>query len=92
MKPVEFIIKDGDEHLPSHSGLALIGAMVNRTELVERIVSMTLPGRQEPKIPHGDIVKSMVGLFCIGKPDIVCLVDRGTTGHTAISYTMPCRA
>lgn len=28
MKPVEFIIKEGDEHLTSHSGLALIGALI----------------------------------------------------------------
>ena len=69
MKPVEFIIKEGDEHLTSHSGLALIGALVNRTKLTERVDSTILPGCQEPKIPHGDIVKSMVGLLCMGKPD-----------------------
>ena len=69
MKPVEFIIKEGDEHLTSHSGLALIGALVNRTKLAERVDSTILPGCQEPKIPNGDIVKSMVGLLCMGKPD-----------------------
>jgi hypothetical protein len=69
MKPVEFIIKEGDEHLTSHSGLALIGALLNRTELGARVDSTILPGCKEPKIPHGDIVKSMVGLLCMGKPD-----------------------
>jgi hypothetical protein len=29
MVPVEFIIKEGDEHLTSHSGLTLIGALIN---------------------------------------------------------------
>jgi len=33
MQSVEFIIKEGDENLTSHSGLALIGALLNRTEL-----------------------------------------------------------
>ncbi len=69
MKPVGFIIKEGDENLTSHSGLALIGALLNRTQLGERVDSTILPGCQEPKIPHGDIIKSMIGLLCMGKPD-----------------------
>ena len=69
MKPVEFIIKEGDEHLTSHSGLALIGALMGRTELGARVSGVTLPGCQEPKISHGDIVRSMIGLLCLGKPD-----------------------
>ena len=69
MKPVEFIIKEGDEHLTSHSGLALIGALMERTELGSRVSCVTLPGCQEPKIVHGDIVKSMIGLLCMGRPD-----------------------
>ena len=37
MWPVEFIIKEGDEHLTSHSGVALIGALLARTDLGSRI-------------------------------------------------------
>jgi hypothetical protein len=33
MRPVEFIIKDGYEHVTSHSGLAIIGALVEHMEL-----------------------------------------------------------
>ena len=69
MRPVEFIIKEGDEHLTSHSGLALIGALIERMEVGARINAVTLPGCREPKIPHSDIVKSMIGLLCMGKPD-----------------------
>jgi hypothetical protein len=69
MKPVEFIIKEGDEHLTSHSGLALVGALMGRTELGSRVSGVTLPGCQEPKIVHGDIAKSMIGLLCLAKPD-----------------------
>jgi hypothetical protein len=69
MRPVEFIIKEGDEHLTSHSGLALIGVLLERMELGARIDAVTLPGCREPKILHSDIVKSMLGLLCMGKPD-----------------------
>ena len=69
MKPVEFIIKEGDENLTSHSGLALIGALLERTKLGSRVSGVTLPGCREPKILHGDIVKSMIRLLCMGKPD-----------------------
>ncbi len=69
MQPVEFIIKEGDEHLTSHSGLALIGALIERMELGARIDAVALSGCREPRIPHSDIVKSMLGLLCLGKPD-----------------------
>ena len=68
MRPV-VNLKEGDEHLTSHSELALIGALMDRTELGARINAVTLPGCREPKIPHSDIVKSMIGFLCMGKPD-----------------------
>ena len=67
MRPVEFIIKDGDEHLISHSGLALIGILMDRMELSAHINDVTLPGCREPNIPHSDIVKSMIGLLYMEK-------------------------
>jgi hypothetical protein len=69
MVPVEFIIKEGDENLTSHSGLALVGALINRTNLAKRVNSTVLPRCQEPKISHGDILKTMIGLMCMAKPD-----------------------
>ena len=69
MKPVEFIVKQSNEHLTSHTGLALIGALMNRMELGVRINAVKLRGCRGPKISHGDIVKSMIGLLCMGKPD-----------------------
>jgi len=69
MEPVEFIIKEGDEKLTSHSGLALIGALLNRTGLAQRVDSIVLPGCEEPKISHSDILKSFLGLLCMAKPD-----------------------
>ena len=69
MKPVVFEFREGDEHLTSHSGLALIGALMERTALQERLCGVSLPGCREPKITHADIAKTMIGLLCIGKPD-----------------------
>ena len=69
MQHVEFVIREGDEHLTSHSGLALIGALMHRIELGACINAVTLFGCREPKISHGDIMESMIGLLCLGKPD-----------------------
>ena len=63
MRPVEFIIKEGDEHLTSHCGLSLIGALLHRTQLASRVDSTILPGCQKPGIPYGDVVKSMIDSF-----------------------------
>ena len=69
MKPVIFEFNESDEHLSSHSGLALIGALLERTKLKDRISEKELTGCREPKISHHDIVYSMIGLLCIGKPN-----------------------
>ena len=69
MKPVIFEFNGSDEHLSSHSGLALIGALLERTKLKDRISEKELTGCREPKISHQDIIYSMIGLLCIGKPN-----------------------
>lgn len=69
MKPIVFEFTDGNEYLSSHSGLGLIGALLSRTKLKERLSQIELPGCREPKISHSDIVYSMTGLLCLGKPD-----------------------
>jgi len=69
MKPIIFEFTDSNEYLSSHSGLALIGALLNRTEIKERIDKIELPRCREPKIPHHNIAYSMTGLLCLGKPD-----------------------
>lgn len=67
--PVIYTIKEGDEKLSSHSGLALIGALINRTHLRDRLNQTLLIDCKAPKICHSDIVLSMTGLLCLGKPD-----------------------
>jgi len=67
--PVIYRVKKGDEKLSSHSGLALIGALINRTHLRDRLNQTILIGCKEPKISHSDMITAMTGLLCMGKPD-----------------------
>ena len=70
MKPIVFQFKEGNEYLSSHSGLGLIGALLNRTKLKERLCEIEVPGCREPKISHSMTVliisKSAVKQMLIG--------------------------
>ncbi|MBI5185153.1 MAG: IS1380 family transposase [Nitrospinae bacterium] len=67
MNPTIFKIKQGDENLSSHSGLALAGALLFKTNLTKKVNQVEIVNK--PTISNGDVVKSMIGLCCIGKPD-----------------------
>jgi hypothetical protein len=62
-----FKIRQGDEHLSSHSGLGLIGALLSKTCINERVDQ--IPIVNKPPISNGDTVRAMIGLCCLGKPD-----------------------
>ena len=66
---VVFEIKDGSEHLSSHSGLALVGALLEHTNLKKRLNAVDLLRCDEPEISHGDVVYAMLGLLSLGKSD-----------------------
>jgi len=64
-----FILEQSDdEFYTSHSGLALIGLCINRFSGMPQQVARKMTGRQD-KISHTDIVRSMLGLLCLGKSD-----------------------
>lgn len=67
------IIEDGKEHLSSHSGLALIGTLMNDTRLKDRLSQVSLRSCPEPEISHSDVACSMIGLLCLGKPDFAAI-------------------
>lgn len=69
MRPVQFVISQTDESLTAHSGLALVGRLLGRSDLAKRMDAIPLQGRPRPEIAHGDVVTAMVGLLCLGKPD-----------------------
>lgn len=63
-----FIIEQSDqEHYTSHSGLALVGLAVNRHTQLEAALRTAIPLHHG--IAHGDVVKSYLGLLCLGKSD-----------------------
>ena len=68
MEPV-INVKHGEEKLVSHSGLLSVGALLEDMQLTERLTN--IPGIHcvQPVISHGDVLSSMVGLICVGKPD-----------------------
>ena len=66
---MRFEIVQGDEQLSSHSGLALAGAILDRTSIRKRLDAVVLPEHPFPEISHGEVATAMIGLICVGKPD-----------------------
>jgi len=70
---MKFDIKQGEEFLTSHSGLALIGALLHITKLEDRLNSVFLPKHPRPEISHSQVVNAIIGLLCLGKPDFAAI-------------------
>lgn len=66
---MRFQIVQGDEQLSSHSGLALVGAILRRSRIRQRLDAVALSEHPFPEISHGEVATAMVGLICLGKPD-----------------------
>ena len=66
---MRFQIVQGNEQLSSHSGLALAGAILDRSQIRERLDMVMLPEHPFPEISHGEVATAMIGLICLGKPD-----------------------
>ena len=66
---MKYIISETDEILVSHSGLALAGSLLQGTGIMKRAKRLRLGDRKRPEVSHGDVLTSMIGLLCLGKPD-----------------------
>ncbi len=66
---MRFEIVQGDEQLSSHSGLALAGAILDRSSIRKRLDVVVLQEHPFPEISHGEVATAMIGLICVGKPD-----------------------
>lgn len=66
---MKFIPEQSEEHITTHSGLSLVGLLVSKTSLKERLNQTRLPGVSAPEIPHGDVAVAYLGLLCQGKSD-----------------------
>ena len=66
--------KSNEEFYTSHSGLAMVGACINRfTDFKKRINDVS---PRSGGISHADIARSYLGLLCIGKSDYDAITDR----------------
>ena len=66
--------KSKEEFYTSHSGLALVGACINRfTDFRKRINDIS---PRSGGISHADIARSYLGLLCLGKSDYDAITDR----------------
>lgn len=64
-----FILEQSDdEFYTSHSGLALAGLCINRYGDLARIVSRKME-KNSNLISHADLLRSYLGLLCLGKSD-----------------------
>ncbi len=66
---MKFILSETDEILVSHSGLALVGAMLQGAQIQKRASAIRLGDHKRPEVSHGDVLAAMIGLLCLGKPD-----------------------
>jgi hypothetical protein len=70
---MEFIISETNDVLVSRTGLAWAGALLQRTELHQRLDAMKVEGLKRPAMPHGEVLLSMIGLLCLGKSDYAAI-------------------
>ena len=70
---MEFIISETEDVLVSHAGLALAGALLQRTGLRSRLNAMEGEGLRRPVMPHSEVLLSMIGLLCLGKSDYAAI-------------------
>jgi hypothetical protein len=64
----KIIIEQSDTELyTGHSGLGLIGLLLNEHTTLVRRASQSVPGN--PSVSHGDVLTSYIGLLALGKSD-----------------------
>jgi Transposase DDE domain group 1 len=69
VKKLKYKIEQGNEEINSIGGICLVGAILDRGKHFKSINNMQMPLTKKGLIPHGDILKSMIGLNCLGKTD-----------------------
>lgn len=66
---MKFEIEETDEFFTSRAGLALIGQLLGKTDLMKRLDAIKLDASKRPDITHGENAISMIALLAMGKPD-----------------------
>lgn len=66
----KFVIEHTKERIVAQAGLAIVGNLLNQTNLVSRLNAYKLPDiSRYPACSNGDVAKSYIGLLCQGKSD-----------------------
>jgi hypothetical protein len=72
---MKFVLEQSKEELTTYSGMALVGALLAKTDLYKRLSSTKLAGVIAPDLSHGDIAIAYTGLLCQGKSDFECIEE-----------------
>ncbi|MBS3787874.1 hypothetical protein KGY79_06725 [Candidatus Bipolaricaulota bacterium] len=65
----KFKIETTDEIIPTQSGLALLGLLISKTKLSQRLDQLPTETGVAPEIPNSAIAKSYLGLLVQGKTE-----------------------
>ncbi len=84
----QFIIEQNDADLISHAGLGLIGRALNGQTDLGAQAKLAAPARCDA-IPHADVLKSYVGLLCLGKSDFEAVNGMREDDFFAESLAVP---
>ena len=75
-----------NERIIPASGLAVVGAILGKSNFVKRCNRMDVtPNRSQHQIKNGDILLSYIGMLCMGKPQFQA-VHEMDDGEEAFEY------
>lgn len=66
---MKFEVKFSKERLITPTGLAIVGSLLNKTNLKKRVNSINLKEKANPFIQNSDVLSAYIGLLCQGKND-----------------------
>ncbi len=66
---MRFEISESDKVITTHAGLSLVGELLAKTQLKERLNGIRLPGQTAPQLSNAEVAFSYIGLLCQGKSD-----------------------
>ena len=72
---MNFVLRQSNEELTTYSGMALVGALLAKTNLYKRLSATRLNGVIAPDLSHGDIATAYTGVLCQGKSDFECMEE-----------------
>lgn len=70
-----------NERIIPASGLAVVGAILGKSDFVKRCNRMDVtPNRSQHQIKNGDILLTYIGMLCMGKPQFQAVHEMDDAG------------